>query len=812
MPGNLPVFCDVSLPVPLDRPFTYAMPQTLRHRVKVGCRVIAPFARRKLIGVVVDLHEAAPAGEAREVLSLVDEEPVFDGQMLALARWISEYYCAPLGEVLRGMAPLAGESRRSVVYTLSEDGRDLIRQSVLGLGGEDATEQVLRLLDERPHSEAALKQRVRGAGALLPKLLKKGFIQREEFQIEKDPLRLASERLVVETLNPPPPLETDGRKLPKAERELLSFLALHPGEHALNDLEAMLRNASSAARSLGRKQLLRIRPRPTIPTGFGAGERHELNQHQAEALAAITGALDAGAFQTFLLQGVTGSGKTEVYLQAIEAVIARGKSALLLVPEIALTPAVAGHFYHRFGENVAILHSAFHDAERANQWRRVQSGDAGVVVATRSGVFAPIRNLGLIVVDEEHDHSYKQDETPRYHGRDVAVYRASLEKAVVVLGSATPSLESRFNAETGRYKHLLLPDRVQGRPMPEVEIIDMRDEFLATRNREPFSRRMVEAVTERLERGEQVMVLHNRRGFSTQVVCRACGYAVGCPHCAVTLTFHRRHKRMLCHYCGHAEAVPGHCPVCASEHVNFLGSGSEKIEDYLHQYFSSARVARMDRDTVSGKRGYETILQGFREGAFDILLGTQMIAKGHDIPNVTLVCVVTADAALCLPDFRAAERTFQLLTQVAGRAGRGQIPGKVLIQTLHPDHYAVTLAASQDYEGFYGAEMAYRKNLRYPPYAYLANVLLRHESQEEAMRMATEVKWLLDPPPEQTRVVGPAEAPVPKLKKEFRYQLLVKAANRPALRKVILRIREHGVEKKWKATSLVLDVDPLNLM
>ncbi len=812
MHQNLPAYCEVSLPVPLDRAFTYALPLTLRHRAKVGSRVVAPFARRKLIGVVVGLRREAPLGEVKEVLSLIDEQPVFDDLMLALARWISEYYCAPLGEVLRGMAPLAGESRKSVVYTLTEDGRDLIRQSVLGLGGEDAAEQILRLLDERPRAEATIKQRVPGAASPLKKLLKKGFIEREEFQIEKDPLRMASERLLVETLDPPPPLEAGGRKLPKAERELLSFVALHPGEHLLSELDKLVRNASSAARSLARKGLLRVHPRPVVSGGFGAGPRHELKSHQAAALAAIDTALDAGVFQTFLLQGVTGSGKTEVYLRAIESVLARGRSALLMVPEIALTPAVAGHFFHRFGEDVAILHSAFHDSERASQWRRVQSGEARVVVATRSGVFAPIHGLGLIIVDEEHDHSYKQDETPRYHGRDVAVYRASLESAVVVLGSATPSLETRYNAETGRYRHLWLPGRVNDRPMPEVEIIDMRDEFLATRGREPFSRRMVEAVTGRLEKNEQVMVLHNRRGFSTQVVCRACGYAMGCPDCAVTLTYHRRHKRMLCHYCGHAEAVPEQCPACGSEYVHFLGSGSEKIEDYLHQYFPAARVARMDRDTVSGKRGYETILRGFREGDFDILLGTQMIAKGHDIPNVTLVCVVTADAALALPDFRAAERTFQLLTQVAGRAGRGHVPGTVLIQTLHPDHYAVMLAAAQDYEAFYAAEIAFRKNLRYPPHAFLANVLLRHESQEEAMRMATEIKWLLDPPPEHTRVMGPAEAPVPKLKKEFRYQLLVKAASRPALRGVILRIREHAAERKWKAASLVLDVDPLNLM
>ncbi len=812
MDANLPSYCDLSLPVPLDRNFTYALPLSLRHRAQVGCRVIVPFAHRKLLGVIVALHATKPQGECKEVIRLVDETPVFDAEMMALAGWVSEYYCAPLGEVLRGMAPLTGEARKSVVYTLTQDGRDLIRQSVLGLSTEGPAEQILRLLDERPQNETVLKQRVTGAGVHLTKLIRKGLVEREEFQVQKDPLRMASGRLLVEGLQPSPPLEFEGRKLPKAERELLSFVALHPGEHALNELEDVVKNASSAARALARKGLLRTRPRPVVHGGMGSGVRHPLNEQQQVALDALVEALKAGEFRAFLLQGVTGSGKTEVYMHAIEAALEMGRSALMLVPEIALTPAMAGHFYHRFGDKVAILHSAFHDAERASQWRRVQSGEAGVVVATRSGVFAPIPNLGLILVDEEHDGSYKQEETPRYHGRDVAVYRASTHKAVVVLGSATPSLETRYNAELEKYQRLLLPERVSGRPMPEVEIIDMRQEFLETHSKDPFSRRMTEAVTERLEKNEQVMVLHNRRGFSTQVVCRSCGHAAGCPHCAVTLTYHRRHKRMLCHYCGYAEAVPKVCAQCASEHLHFVGAGSEKIEDYLHQYFAGARIARMDRDTVGGKRGYETILEGFRDGAYDILVGTQMIAKGHDIPNVTLVCVVTGDAALSLPDFRAAERTFQLLTQVAGRAGRGYSPGKVLVQTMHPDHYAVTLAATQDYEAFYATEMAFRRQLRYPPFAFLANVLLRHEKQEEAMRMATEVKWLLDPPPEHTRVMGPAEAPVPKLKSEFRYQILLKSASRAALRRIILRIREHAAQMHWKATSVVLDVDPLNLM
>jgi primosomal protein N' (replication factor Y) (superfamily II helicase) len=812
MHAPLPEFADISMPVPLDRSFTYRLPVSLRHRIQAGCRVIAPFARRKLMGVVIALHSNPPETECKEVLRLVDEQPVFNAEMLALANWVSEYYCAPLGEVLRGMVPLGGEARKGAVYSLTGDGRDLIRQSVLGLDTESPDQQILRLLDERPRNETWLKQRVPGAASHLTRLAKKGLVVREQFILEKDPLRMAASRLLVEGLQTPPPLEIDGRKLPKAERELLSFLALHPGEHLVSELEDLLKNASTAARSLARKNLLRVRPRPLLPTGLGPGIRHPLNPRQQEALDAIAAALQTGSFHSFLLQGVTGSGKTEVYMHAIEAALAAGKGTLLMVPEIALTPAMAGHFVQRFGDKVAILHSAFHDAERASQWRRVQSGEAGVVVSTRSGIFAPIPNLGLILVDEEHDGSYKQDETPRYHARDVAVYRARMRDAVVVLGSATPSLETRCNADLGKYRRLQLPERVGGRPMPEVTIVDMREEFLQTHDKGPFSRRMVEAVTERLQRNEQVMVLHNRRGFSTQVVCRACGHAAGCPHCAVTLTYHRRHRRMLCHYCGHAEEIPKVCSQCASEHLHFVGAGSEKIEDFLHQYFPEARIVRMDRDTVGGKRGYETILEGFREGAYDILVGTQMIAKGHDIPNVTLVCVVSADAALSLPDFRAAERTFQLLTQVAGRAGRGFTPGQVLVQTLHPDHYAVTLAATQDYEAFYETEIAFRKQLRYPPFAFLANVLVRHERQEEALRMITELKWLLDPPPPQTRVMGPAEAPVPKLKSEYRYQILLKSASRPALRSTIVRIREHAYREQWNATAVVLDVDPLNLM
>ncbi len=461
---------------------------------------------------------------------------------------------------------------------------------------------------------------------------------------------------------------------------------------------------------------------------------------------------------------------------------------------------------------MAILHSAFNDAERAEQWRRIRSGSAAIVVGTRSGVFAPVQNLGLIIVDEEHDSSYKQAETPRYNGRDVAVVRAQQAGACVVMGSATPSLETRFNADRGKYKLVELPERIEQRPMPQVELIDMRQEFLETRKQSTFSRKLMEAVEHRLQNGEQTMLLLNRRGFSSFLACRSCGERMECINCSVTLTYHRRDRRMLCHYCNYADRVPSVCPKCGSEYIQFLGTGSERVEDELHRVFPTARIARMDRDTVAGKRHFETILQGFREGNFDILVGTQMIAKGHDIPNVTLVGIISADTGLGLPDFRAAERTFQLLTQAAGRAGRGNLPGIVMIQTINPDHYAVRFASHQNYAGFYEKELQFRRLMRYPPFAALANVLVRSASQEEALRMSAELGHQLNPAPENIKVLGPAEAPVPRLKAEYRYQLLIKSSSRKHLNELLRDLRRFAADRKWNPTSLVIDVDPITLL
>jgi primosomal protein N' (replication factor Y) len=803
------LFCDVSLPVPLDTSFTYALPPTLQNRVQPGCRVIVPFGTRKLTGVVLACHDQPPPAGARPVLRLVDEEPALTPELLDLGLWIAEYYCAPLGETLRGMLPLASDVRSGKILSLTPAGQEAARQMSMLAEAEDPVMQVLRALERRPLTEASLKRKVPLAAGAMRSLERKGYISIESVQNLRDPLRSRDGRWMVALARDGAPPE----KHSPAEKSLLEFLELHPGGHELAAMEEQVKGAARAARRLARSGAVRLWKAPAEePAAPPAVCRPVLNAEQQAALECIAASLRAGQFRTFLLHGVTGSGKTEVYLNAIEIALALGRSALMLVPEIALTPAMAGHFYGRFGERVAILHSAFSGAERAGQWRRIRRGQARVVVGTRSGVFAPVENLGLIVVDEEHDQSYKQEETPRYHGRDVAIVRAQRAGAAVVLGSATPCLESRYNAARGKYHLLELKQRIEKRPLPSVEVIDLRLEFLETRRQSLFSRRLLEAVEARLAAGEQAMILLNRRGFSSFVACRTCGERVECRNCSVTLTYHRREQRLLCHYCDYAAPVPAACPKCGSEHIYFLGSGSEKVEEHLHQLFPRARIARLDRDTVRGRRQYESILDDFRAGNFDILVGTQMIAKGHDIPTVTLVGVVSADVGLGLPDFRAAERTFQLLTQVAGRAGRGELPGQVLIQTINPEHYAIRFASCQDYQGFYEKELNFRRLMHYPPFTALANILVRSQKLEEALKFSAMLGEFLKDPPQNVKVLGPAAAAVLKLKADYRYQFLMKSLSRRTLKDLLQRVRRFAEERRWPPAALVIDVDPLSLM
>jgi primosomal protein N' (replication factor Y) len=534
---------------------------------------------------------------------------------------------------------------------------------------------------------------------------------------------------------------------------------------------------------------------------------------QKSALNCLREKVDTRKFSGMLLHGITGSGKTAVYLAGMRSVLEAGRSAILLVPEIGLTPAVAADLHQIFGDEVAILHSALSDKERAEQWHRIKRGEARMVVGTRSAVFAPVIDLALIIVDEEHDSSYKQEETPRYHARDVAVVRAKMSNAVVVLGSATPSLESYFNATKNKYSLIELPDRVEKRPLPEVEIVDMRIEFQETGHEQVISRKLAAEIQQRLDRREQVMVLLNRRGYSPVVLCRTCGKKLECKNCAVALTHHKREHKMVCHYCGYTTPVPKACVHCGSEYVYFLGTVSEKLEELLHGMFPQARIARLDRDTVRGHVDFERTLNALNEGELDLVVGTQMIAKGHDIHGVTLVGVVGADVALGLPDFRAAERTFQLLTQVAGRAGRGQSPGKVILQTYFQDHYAVQYAAKHDFGGFYEKELRFRSWMHYPPYSALANVLVRSDNLDDALKWSgTLGKWFNETRHEGVRVLGQATAPIMRLKRDYRYHFVLKSPSREKLNTTLRAMLAHAVQQKIPRTQVIVDVDALWLM
>jgi primosomal protein N' (replication factor Y) (superfamily II helicase) len=537
---------------------------------------------------------------------------------------------------------------------------------------------------------------------------------------------------------------------------------------------------------------------------------YSLTTDQLTALYAIQ---EIKGFRTVLLHGVTGSGKTEVYIQAAENTIAHGKTCLILVPEIGLTPQLVERFAERFPGRTAVLHSGLTKKQRIDEWLRIRGGFAPIVVGTRSAVFAPLSNPGLIVVDEEHETSYKQEETPRYNARDTAVVRAKKTGATIVLGSATPSMESFQNAEAKKFSYVHMAGRVEERPLPAVEIVNMREEYAMQGKQTIFSRRLLEAVAQRLELGEQSMVLLNRRGFAAFLLCRHCGFNFQCTSCSVAMTYHRGIHKLLCHYCGQSRRPPAKCTECGSEYVHFVGEGTERIESDLRELFPDARIGRIDRDTMRHVRDFERVLGGFRRGELDVLVGTQMIAKGHDFPQVTLVGVLAADAALSMPDFRAAERTFQLLTQVAGRSGRGDRPGEVIIQSFFPDHYTFQLACTQRFEDFYARESRYRKAMFYPPFTALAGIVVTNRDKEAAASAARGVgEYLNSVRTDTVRILGPAPAPLERVKQVHRYQLLIKASARPPLHRVLEQLRVHLEDQKLGGTRVMIDVDPVSLL
>ncbi|MGB8733436.1 MAG: primosomal protein N', partial [Candidatus Sulfotelmatobacter sp.] len=815
----MPEFCDVALPVPLDMVFTYRVPANVTP--VVGGRVLVPFRQQRMTGIVVELHDRKPTVTIKNILSGLDDAPVLDDQLLSLGRWIADYYLAPLGEVFRTMLPLNAEFKRGVAYRVTAEGQMALH--LAGMSGSSARsrrtpeEQAaeFRVLDYLAAQEPApgetvdireetLRSATHASKLVLSGMVRKKWLVREDVSAIRDATRTVKIAL----------LKSADGKLNDNQRKLIETLAASGGQVPVQTLQA-LEIPRTTLSTLFRRGLIEIieepatfavsrsKPRPTrLEFDFNAAQQAALNR--------LREAVDARKFSGILLHGVTGSGKTAVYLAGMRAVLEAGRSAILLVPEIGLTPAVAADLHHIFGDEVAILHSALSDKERAQQWHRIKRGEARMVVGTRSAVFAPVADLALIIVDEEHDSSYKQEETPRYHARDIAVMRAKMANAVVVLGSATPSLESYFNAKKNKYALVELPDRVEQRPLPEVEIIDMRQEFQETGQEQVISRKLAAEIKERFDRNEQVLVLLNRRGYSPVVLCRTCGKTLECQNCAIAMTHHKREHKMVCHYCGYTAPVPKACIHCGSEYVYFLGAGSEKLEELLHGMFPRARIARLDRDTVRGHEDFERTLNALSEGELDLVVGTQMIAKGHDIHGVTLVGVVGADSALGMPDFRAAERTFQLLTQVAGRAGRGQFPGKVILQTYFQDHYAVQYAAHHDFAGFYDKELRFRSWMHYPPYSALANVLVRSNKLDEALEWSgTLGKWFEQTRHEGVRVLGPASAPIMRLKRDYRYHFVLKSPSREKLNATLRAMLVFAAKQKIPRTQVIVDVDAL---
>ena len=818
----MPEFCDVALPVPLDMVFTYRVPAEATP--VVGGRVLVPFRQKRLTGIVVDLHDRQPSVKIKTILSVLDATPVLDDQLLRLGRWIADYYLAPVGEVFRTMLPLTAEFKRAVAYRITKEGQFALHSA--GMSGSSARsrrtpdEQAaeFRVLDYLAAQEAApeaaiqvreatLRSTTRVSKSVLSGMVRKKWITREDVSATRNATRTIKIAL----------LKSADGKLNENQRKLIETLAAAGGRVPAETLQT-LEIPHTTLGTLVRRGLIEIVDEPaslaiTRSKARSSPFAFDFNSAQQTALTSLREAVEARKFSGILLHGVTGSGKTAVYLAGMRAVLEAGRSAILLVPEIGLTPAVAADLHQIFGDEVAILHSALSDKERAQQWHRIKSGDAHMVVGTRSAVFAPVADLALLIVDEEQDSSYKQEETPRYHARDVAVVRAKMANSVVVLGSATPSLESYFNAKKNKYALVELPDRVEQRPLPEVEIVDMRQEFQETGQEHVISRKLAAEIKERFDRHEQVMVLLNRRGYSPVVLCRACGKTLECRNCAIAMTHHKREYKMICHYCGYSAPVPKSCVHCGSEYVYFLGTGSEKLEELLHGMFPQARIARLDRDTVRGHEDFERTLNALNEAELDLLVGTQMIAKGHDIHGVTLVGVVGADSALGLPDFRAAERTFQLLTQVAGRAGRGQSPGKVILQTYFQDHYAVQYAARHDFAGFYEKELRFRSWMHYPPYASLANVLIRSDKLDEALQWSgTLGKWFEQTRHESVRVLGPATAPILRLKRDYRYHFVLKSPSREKLNATLRAMLAYAATQKIPRTQVIVDVDALWLM
>ena len=807
-------FVEVAVGLPVKNTFYYEVPADFGKRLRLGSRVLVPFKGRKVTGYAIafppDLADYPKPDRPKPISDILDERPLFDERMLAFYRWISDYYLYPLGGVIKGGLPPGINLESQRLLSITPKGRAFLELGKL-------TQEDLKILmfiadlGEMPLEKAAK----RFPYWRIYSLKESGLIQVDlglkDVRVKPKREKLVKYRGEGET--------EDGHLSPKG-KEVLALIR-EMGEISHKSLCTKFKGASRIVKRLKENGLVSIELRevyrdPLSHLVTGEDLRPGLTPKQVKALETITKGIDSLRFSPFLLYGITGSGKTEIYLRAIERVVEMGRKAIVLVPEISLTPQLIGQFLKRFGGRVATLHSGLSRGERYDEWRRIGDGNVDIVVGARSAIFAPLERLGMIIVDEEHETSYKQEEKLRYNARDLAVVRAKLCDSVLLLGSATPSLEAYHNAMVEKFHLLKLDERIEGKPLPSVEIIDMRKE----KGRGIIlSEKLRNALSENLATGRQSLLFLNRRGFANFIQCPDCGFVFKCPNCSVSLTYHFRDKKLICHYCNYAIMVPGLCPNCGGYRIRSFGLGTEQVEEELKKMFPQAAVDRMDRDTTRGRRSHQRILKKVRSGETNILVGTQMIAKGHDFPNVTLVGVICADLSLNLPDFRSSERTFQLLTQVAGRAGRGINPGKVIIQTFNPDHYSVQMAKDQDFAKFYQEEVRFRRELSYPPFSRLINFRIEATSQKKSIKAAEEMgergRKLLKERPygKGIEILGPSPAPLVKLKGKHRYQMLVKGERANPLHRFVEELAEE-MNKRWigRGISLSIDIDPISVM
>jgi primosomal protein N' (replication factor Y) len=782
----------VALPLPVQTTFTYRVPDGLPLPER-GTRVVVPFGARRVVGMVTGAATDDAGRSLKDVADVVDEAPLAPPPLLDLAAWMADHYLAPPGECYRLVLPPAGIRASRAVARLT------------GPLTADDSHPLLTALRDGPLPVSTLARRLgRDPTAPLSRLRREGRVVVDQ-DLAAAGFRMVQLATLTEEAVPP---------AGKAQQEVIERLRAAGGRARVGDLVRDRPSLRGAVQRLARAGALRLEEEretrgpellpslasaPPVPTG-----------DQQAVLDPLLAAVDARRFEPFLLHGVTGSGKTEVYFRAVERALVQGRGAIVLVPEIALTPLLVRAARSRFGSTVTVLHSELAAGERHDQWWRIREGEARVVVGARSAVFAPVPDLGLLVVDEEHEAAYKQEESPRYQARDVAVMRARIEGAAVALGSATPSLESHANATRGKYARLLLPARIGARGLPRVDVVDRREVMKA--GADPVLTPVLrEALRERLARREQALLLLNRRGYATSLLCRECGQSASCPNCSVLLTVHQGGRSALCHYCGFQSAAPRACSYCKGEYLRLSGYGTEKVVEAVVAALPGARVDRLDRDRAARRGEVARVLAAFAAGETDVLVGTQLIAKGHDFPRVTLVGVVDADVGLGLPDFRAAERTFQLLTQVAGRAGRADLPGEVILQSHLPDHYALRLACAQDYAGFCRQEMEFRRTMSYPPVAAMVNVILRSrevvQASQDAQALAARLRELAAG---RYRVLGPARAPLARLKQEHRFQVLLKG-DRGSMRTAVKKaLGERFGDVRWPGVAV--DVDPLSVM